>query len=163
MKAHFTFTPDPEPHGAMRKLMPLLNKPGFTDYINQFAGQELILEIKPASKSVEKQQMYAYYRGPLMDVAVMAFTDAGYEGVDKVKAHYLLQANCAKDFIVDPHGIEEYFVISMADMTKKRLHKYISDCIHLLQAELNVQEIPDAEMYRYNEETGHQFKNVKFE
>lgn len=161
MKAIFTFKPDPKPHGLVRKLINLFNKPGFQEYIETFIDHEIIVEMKPKVQAGEKLQMYAFYRGPLMDVAVECFTAAGYEGVDKVVAHYLLQAQCAKDFVIDANGNEKPYTISMSDMITKRLHKYIQDCIFFLESELGAQNIPDAEIYKNKERTGHSFKSVK--
>ncbi len=161
MKAHFTFTPV-EGHTTRGMAKELIMKTEFRSYMFENLNTELIVTIQPKVKSQEKLRMYAYYRGPLLDVAMMGLVNAGYEGMDKAKAHYFLSSYCAKEMMIRK-GEEFPYILSVGDMSKKRLHKYIVDCIHFMEANLDIRSIPDAEEYKNAEKFGEGFKKVENE
>ncbi len=122
------------------------------------------MEMKPDVKKNTKQALYDYYHGPLMAVAVQAYTNAGYELMDDVKCDYLLKAECAKGTMTTPEG-EEFYLLDKSKMDKARLVKFVNDCIVHLEMNLSVphNNIPDAEMYKNLQEMGRKYKSVKYQ
>ena len=111
-------------------------------------GIDLTVSIKHASKTSQKQKMYNFLHGPVLDYAVMAYTRAGYGLMDKVKALYKLKAEFGKDVMFNTKtGQEEYFLIELSRASKARLLKFIQDCIFYLESELD-QRIPDSQEYK---------------
>ncbi len=159
MKVNFTFTPR-KAFNLKDVMWDLFQNEDFSKYLKENEDVTLVMQLQPKVKQSEKERMYAYYHGPLLGVAVLAFTDAGYEMMDKVKADYLLKLECAKATMVK-NGEEEIYLEDKSKMTKDRLYRFISDCIFFLEDELNIQGVPDAESYRNREATGHGFKSVK--
>lgn len=123
-------------------------------------GVELWCVFKQANKLSEKYKMYAYWHGPLLECAVNAYTRAGYSGIDKVKADYLLRAEFAKDFILKPDGSTQVIMLDKSGMTKARLLKLLQDSIQFLEQEMET-ECPDSEEWKIKKETGRNFKEIK--
>lgn len=123
-------------------------------------GQEIIKTYKLKAKLSELMRMFAFYHGPLLECAVIGFTYRGYEGIDKVKADYLLLAEFAKDFVKKPDGTYQVIITSKARMNKARFLKYLQDCIFYIENELQ-QTIPDSETYRLSKASGRKFKRVE--
>ena len=161
MKAQFTFTPI-DGRTNRERAKELLMKNELTSYLIENIDVELIVTVQPKAKVPEKLRMYAYYRGPLLDVAMRGLVKAGYEGMDKSKAHYFLTSYCAKDVMIRK-GVEHTYIMSVGDMSKKRLHQFIVDCIHFIEANLEITNIPDAEEYKNAEKFGEGFKKVENE
>ena len=161
MKTFFNFTPK-EGYNLRDKLSELIGNDEFFKYLSHMTGREIRMDLKPAVKKNSKQAMYDYYHGPLMDVAVQAYTDAGYEMMDEVKCDYLLKSECAKGTMTTPEG-EQFYLLDKSKMDKDRLSKFISDCIIHLEMNLDVptDRIPDAEAYKNMVRHGHKFKSVK--
>lgn len=159
-EAIFNFTPDGTSWGISNVCSSLLNQYDFRSFIFDNLGTELTVELKQRASYSEKEQMYAYYHGPLLATAIRGFTRHGYEGIDKYKADYLLKCACAKSTIVK-NGEEIIYLEDKASMNKKRLREYINSCIHFIESDLE-EECPDAEEYKNYNETGHKFKSVKY-
>lgn len=161
MKIRFNFTPR-FGYNLRDKLFDLLNNEDFFKYLSHMVDKEVVMELKPAVKHGTKQALYDYYHGPLMAIAIQAYTDAGYELMDEVKCDYLLKAECAKGTMTTPEG-EEVYLLDKSKMTKERLIKFVNDCIDHLVMNLNVPEgnIPDSESYKNLMNTGHAFKSVR--
>lgn len=128
-------------------------------YCHQYDGIEMIVTIKQAAKVGEKMKLYAYYHGPLLDCAVIGFTNAGYPGVDKVVADYLLRAEFAKDFVLNNKNEAIPIMLDKSKMSKSRLLKFIQDSIFYIETHLQ-QEIPDAAEYKTKKETGKNFRRA---
>lgn len=129
-------------------------------YCSMHEGEDLIISIKPFAKTGAKMRMYAFYHGPLLDCAVIGFSRQGYEGVDKVKADYLLRAEFAKDFLLKPNGEAIPIMLDKRQMTKDRLTKFITDCLFYIETNLEM-TVPDAEEYKANKGTNRNFKRIK--
>lgn len=96
-----------------------------------------------------------------MDSAMRGYTRQGWEGMDKVKARYMLQAEFAKEDVFNPRtGEVKISLIDLKDMSKARLHKFITDCIFYIETELETQA-PDAEAWKMKKITGKDFNTVK--
>ncbi len=131
-----------------------------TKYLLERDGVDQIISIKDAAKTAEKMQMYAFLFGPVMSCAVDGFTAAGYEGVDKVKARYLLEAELCKAEVYNKKtGEIQMYTESIAGMSKKRLLKFINDVLFFLEIELG-QRVPDSEEWKAKLSTGRNFKAV---
>jgi hypothetical protein len=138
MEAIFEFTVRDFPDPA-RRMAELMLSGHFQKYLEMHEGQKLILTLSPAVKTAEKERMYAFYHKVVLGSAIQAFTEAGWEAVDKVKADWMLKAECARGIMYNRiTGGEEVYLEDKAAMTKERLHKYISDCIHVLESEFGV-------------------------
>lgn len=129
-------------------------------YSKEKDGKELIVHVKEKAKTGEKMRMYAFYHGPLLDCAIIGYANAGYSGIDKVKADYLLRANFAKDFIQKPDGEYEPIMLDKKDMSKDRLRKFIEDCILFIEEEFK-QQVPDSSEYLYKKKTDKNYKSIK--
>jgi hypothetical protein len=123
-------------------------------------GLELYVTFKQANKLSEKWKMYNFWHGPLLACAVIAFTRAGYDGVDKVKADYILRAEFAKDFILGPNGKQTVIMLDKSGMSKGRLLKLLQDAIYWLESEFQ-QETPDSQEWKAYKATGKEFTTVK--
>lgn len=129
-------------------------------YALEHDGEIIVAHYKPMAKTGEKMRMYAFYHSVMLECAMIGFTYIGYEGIDKVKADYLLRAEFAKDFIVRPDGSTQVIMLDKRNMTKARLLKYLQDCIMFIESELQ-QNIPDSSEYKLKKLTGRDFKEVK--
>lgn len=161
MKIHFNFTPK-FGYNFSDLLGDLNHNEDFRKYLKHMAGTPLRMEMKLAVKKNVKQALYDYYYGPLMAVAIEAYTNAGYELMDEVKCDYLLKCECAKGIIMTPEG-EKIYLLDKAKMPKARLVKFVSDVILHLEMNMGVpaKKIPDAESYKNLQATGQRFKSVK--
>lgn len=129
-------------------------------YLKEKDGVAQTITLKDTVKLSEKMQMYAYLFGPVMTCAVNAFTAAGYNGVDKVKARYMLEAElCKEEVYSEKKGKVIVYTESVGSMSKKRLHKFINDCLFFLELEFR-QKVPDAEEWKVRFRTGRNFKLV---
>jgi hypothetical protein len=129
-------------------------------FLRENEGVELYGTYKQANKLSEKWKMYNYYYGVILQCAILAYTKAGWPGVDKVKADYLLRAEFAKDFILGPNGKQTVIMLDKSGMTKARLLKLLQDCIQYLEEEFG-QECPDSTEWKMKKETGREFKEHK--
>jgi len=161
MKIHFNFTPR-QGYNLRDKLGSLINDEEFVKYLTHMAETPLRMDLRPEVKANSKQALYDYYHGPFMSVAIQAYTDAGYELMDEVKCDYLLKAECAKGTMTTPDG-EEFYLLDKSKMDKKRLVKFVNDCILHLEQNLDVpaDKIPDAEAYKSMLAHGVAFKSLK--
>ena len=157
MDAIFNFTPR-STTSIREMLSDLVSQEDFVSYLVHHNDVELTIKLSPRAKSSEKQQMYAYYHGPLLSVAVRMFTDLGYELMDKVKADYLLKSECAVGTMIR-NGKEEIYLEDKAVMSKDRLLKYIQDCIFFLES--NGYETPDSDEYKNQKKYGRKFTTVR--
>lgn len=123
-------------------------------------GHRVVITIKTEESYPEKERLYAYYFGPFLSVATDAFTNAGYEGMDKVSTDYKLSAMFLKGFIKLPDGEREATILSKRKITKERLLKYVQDCIFFLESELNTQA-PDSMEYKTFKLSGRKLRNTK--
>jgi hypothetical protein len=137
----------------------LISNPDFQKYLQKYEGEELELHLSPAVKTAEKERMYAFYHKVVLGVAMRVFTDDGWESVDKVKADYLLKAECAKAPLYNTKtGEVDVYLEDKASMTKERLYKYISDCITFLEVERGA-KVPDSVSFLSGDQSG--FKSVR--
>ena len=160
MKAIFNFTPTRRAPGANADSKDLVTQVDFQKYLEEHVDKRLIVTIDEEANYPEKERMYAYLMGPVLDCAVQGFSDAGWEGMDKVAAEHQFKEMFAKDYIIDPDGIPSPYLLEKKRMSKDRLLKYIVDILHFLEAELG-QEVPDSEAYKMKLETGVEFRKVK--
>jgi hypothetical protein len=130
-------------------------------FLTENEGIELTITMKQTSKLSEKIRMFNFLFGPLLECAVIGYTRAGYEGMDKVKARYKLQAELAKGEIYNAKtGKTEIYLLELSGMSKARLLQFIQDCIFYLEAELQM-EVPDSDAYKLKKLTGREMKIVK--
>lgn len=150
---------------AILRITPKNGKPIFDNrydserFFLEKEGISLICEIREESKLSEKQKMFNYLFGPLAKCAARGWTFAGWEGVDPVKAIYMLQAEFAKEQSYNKITKEiKVTPESLAGMSKSRLLKFITDCIYFLEIELK-QTVPDSAEYKAMKGDG--FMSVK--
>ena len=124
-------------------------------------GVEVDLSIKHSAKTPEKKRMYNFLHGPLMDSAVRGYTRQGWEGFDKVKARYKLQAEfCKEEMYNSKTGQIEVYLIDLSSMSKARLLKFVQDCMFYIEQELET-EVPDSEEWKAKQLSGRNYKQVK--
>lgn len=130
------------------QLSDLIQNRDFKNYLKSQEGKVLSMSLIPAVKQSEKDQLYAYYHRVVLGVAMQCFSDDGWVGVDKVKADYMLKAECAKSIIYNSKtGEEDIYLEDKKDMNKERLYKYVSDCINFLEMERGY-KVPDSQSFR---------------
>lgn len=129
-------------------------------FLSENEGVDLSWTCKQTNKLSEKWRMFAYYHGPLLDCAVIALTRAGYSGVDKVKADYIIRAEFAKDFIIKPNGETQVIMLDKSGMNKQRLHKLLTDAIHWLEEEFQ-QECPDSQEWKMQKITNRNIRRIE--
>lgn len=129
-------------------------------YCIEHDSEVLFVHIEPVAQLSEKAKMYAYYHRVILKCAVIGYTAAGYEGLDDVTTDYKMRAEFAKTFIKNPKGDWEPIIIDKRNMTKARLHKYLSDCILFIELTLQVM-VPDSEEWKLKKETGIEFKKIE--
>lgn len=139
MEAIFLFKP------TKGKINPY-NQYDYERYLLQNEGVELIGHFEEAANSSEKMKMYAYYNGPLLDVAMAGYRRQGYTG-DKVVCDYRLRAELAKKTHINSNGKVEVMVMGQSQMSKKRYHQFICDVIMFIEEELEM-EAPDSQTYK---------------
>jgi hypothetical protein len=146
MNALFFFTIKDGPN-LSSLLEDLRGQKDFHDYLLQFQGKEVKMELSLRESKSEKLDMYAYYHKVILSIAVECLQET-YEVVDKVKADYILKANCAKGILFNKvTGDEEIYLEDKSAMSRGRLYKYLSDCIFFLEDTYGVR-VPDASRYR---------------
>lgn len=159
MKATFNFTPK---FGYnLRDVMgSLADSEDFKKYLQEMSDTELVLEIKPAAKLSPKQRMYNYYHKVVLGVAMQAYTDDGWEAVDKEKADHLLKQECAMELMYnEKEDREESYPEDKSKMNKKRLAKFVTDCILVLHNK--GYQVPESDEYLHFMQTGEMgFKSV---
>lgn len=158
MKIQITFTPG-KGYNLRDKLGDLVHNQDFMDYLTEMAETEIYMEMKPKAKLSEKQMMYNYYHKVVLGTAIQAFTDLGWEDMDKVKADHVMKAQCACGTMVRD-GEEHVYLEDKSRMNKKRLHKFITDCINFLEKDLGYR-VPESEPYKNKEAFGYAFKSIK--
>lgn len=153
MKAIFTFTPK-KGYNLRDVMFDLIEDSDFLRYLQEMSETQLTMEIKPTSKRSEKELMYAYYHKVVLGAAMEAFSNDGWESMDKVKADYMLKAELAKDVMYNAkEDKEEYFLEDKSKMSKKRLGKFINDCILFLEIEKGV-NVPESDEYKHFNSSG---------
>lgn len=124
------------------------NKYDLERFCVENSGIEMVVSFKPMAKTSEKMRLYAFLFGPLLDCAVKAFSDAGWELLDKNQALQLLKIEFAKDVMIHPKtGNEIVFTMELSKMDKARLLKFIQDIILYLEMEFG-QETPSSDEYK---------------
>lgn len=130
-------------------------------YLLEREGVRQIIKFKDIANSTEKERLYAFMFGPVMSAAVQGFTAAGHEGIDKVKARYMLEAEfCKAESYNAKTGKITVYTESVAHMGVKRLHKFVSDVIFFLESELH-QKVPDADAWKLRMSTGRDYESTK--
>lgn len=144
------------------KKLVFTNSADLEKYCIQHSSEEIIVQLKLAARVGPKMRLYAFYHGPLLEVAMIGYTYAGYEGIDKVKADYLLRAEFAKDFIKRPDGTYVPIMMDKHKMSQPRLFKFVQDCVFFIERDLQ-QTIPDSEEYKISKNAGRNYKRVQTE
>lgn len=117
-------------------------------YLNCNLGKIVLVEIKPKSRSTEKALMYAYYQKAVIPATILALVNDGFTGVDEVVADAYLKQSIAQLISINPKtGKTIPYSEDKHSMTKERLHKYISDCIFLLE-ERHGMQVVDSQEYK---------------
>lgn len=117
-------------------------------YCRQYEGQSFIVTFQQKDKLSDKQRMYNFLYGPLLDCAVKALEDMGYDGMDKVIACHMLRDQFAKDYILNlKTNDREPYLLEIGRMSKDRLLKFINDSIYFIEQDLS-HPVPDSQQYK---------------
>ena len=153
MKAMFNCVPK---NGKM-----VYPSPDYVSYCLENDGIEMVSTFKPAAKMGEKERMLKYLFGPLLETAVYGYYQQGWNGIDKVKAAYMLRAEFAKDFIHNGKtGRRAVVIESIEGMDKARLLRFVQDVIFFCETDLQVRA-PDSQEYKMMKLTGMKLKSTK--
>ena len=133
----------------------------FLPYLRQMAGTRVVMNIESVEVKAEKERMYAYYQKVVLSVAMVFFTDMGWEMIDKNKADEMLKDQCAQEPVFNHKTGEKKLIREDKKyMSKDRLIKYINDCILFLEE--NGYKVPESEEYKNKLITGRDgFKTIK--
>jgi hypothetical protein len=161
MSALFTFTPR-QGYNLRDIMFELISNKDFILYLKENADKRLVMELYEKASKSDKDLMYAYYYKVILKCAIDAFTNDGWEGVDKVKADHLLKTLFAKGLMRNKKtGEEEMYLEEKSKMPKARLLKFMTDCIIFLEVEKGI-SVPDADEYKSFIQTGMTgFKSIK--
>lgn len=118
----------------------------FQDCLKHFAGKNVKITIDLIDEKKSKSNMMAYYHKVLIPIARECFKES-FEVVDDVLADTLLKCECAKKESIDKKGNSIIYTEDKHNMGKKRLHRYLSDCISFLELQYGVR-IPDATSWK---------------
>lgn len=130
-----------------------LNNTDFIGFLKENGGQNIKIKLSVATDKQSKESMYEYYHKVILGVAIQCYTSIGWESMDKVKADNFLKNECAKDIAYNPKLDKQIiFLEDKSLMTKKRLHKFLSDCIIFLEQEFQA-IVPDSNRYRLESTT----------
>lgn len=128
-------------------------------YCVEHSGEDLMVHFEPEAQVSPKMKLYAFYYANILECAVVGYTYAGWEAVDKVKADYLLRAELAKDFIKRPDGTYEPIMLDKKNMSKARLLKLVQDAIFFIENDLQVR-VAGSDEYKLMKATKREFKKV---
>ena len=146
-EASFSFVPK-EGNSGREILKDLIDNEDLLSFSKQFTGKRVRFWVKEINEKQTKENMFEYYHRVVLQIASICFSDMGWTAVDKVKADYLLKAECAKIEEYNPQtGELMIFTKDKASMTHSELHKYVSDCIDWLQIE-NGYKVPDSYSFK---------------
>ena len=118
----------------------------FLSYLLETRGRNITVELTETSSLTEKQRMYRYLNGVLLN-ALMEAKHVNGEQMDKAECMMQMKYLFAKDVITDNEGNNVLILMHQSDMTKSRLNKFITDIIFHLESEYGV-EAPDSEQYK---------------
>lgn len=139
----------------------LSNNDDLHKYCLEHEGRVHRMMLQPIETLSDKERLYAFVFGPMMACAVNGFASAGWEGIDKVKARYMLEAELCKEEVFNKKlNKTEIIIIPVSGMNKERLLKFAVDACHFLEVELG-QSVPDSQAWKLKLQTGKHFKTVK--
>jgi hypothetical protein len=153
METIFKFTPK---DAFSSKIMAedLTDQKDFQTFMKMNIDKSITATFSLTEKLSEKQQMYDFYHKVILGVAIQAYTNDGWEAVDKVFADHLLKAECAREIKFNSKtNKEEIYLLDKSRMNRDRLHKFITDCITLLEVEKGYR-VPDSSEYLMELATG---------
>lgn len=153
METIFKFIPVDSP-SSLKLSEGLTSQEDFQRFLRFNTGKSVTGTFCLTEKLSEKERLYAYYHKVILNIAIELFSGDGWEAVDKVKADYLLKAECAKSIMYNRKtDTEEIYLIDKASMNKDRLRKYIIDCITYLEVERGC-IVPDSSSYMMELKSG---------
>lgn len=125
-------------------------------------GIEQTVSFKATAKLSEKERMYAYLRGPLLDAVVRAYIHAGYSFMDKNKALFLMKCESAMEPVFDPiKKVDREMPMETSAMSKARLLQFIQDIILFIEMQFGFRA-PDSEEWKSYQIYGKKLKSVKW-
>jgi hypothetical protein len=153
MKAIFTFTPK-KSLSIYEVTDDLFLQDDVRTYLRGMVGKELTVEFKETAKLSEKVLLYAYYHRVVLKVAIDCFENDGWTSMDKVKADYILKAQCGKEIMYNEKtNQEQVYLFEKSAASKKDLYDFICRCITFLEVERGY-TVPDSDSYLFKKSTG---------
>lgn len=151
----------PQKGYSIKDMLSPLEDTDFPKYLTQMRGVPLSITLEPTAVKSEKLRMYAYYEKVVLGIAILMFTDLGWEMMDKNKADEFLKEQCATIPVYNSKTDEKTLVKELKSrMPKERLSKFITDCILFLEE--NGYRVPESEEYKAYLKTGERgFSSVK--
>jgi hypothetical protein len=128
----------------------------------QYDDRDVMVSVSLTSNYSEKQRMFAYLHGPLMDSIHSCMDSAGYS-LSKKDAFVCMKSMFAKRLVFNPftgENVETYEDFSSNSTPKESLLKFINDIIQFLEESLGG-KAPDSDTYKNMKATGRLFKSAK--
>jgi hypothetical protein len=153
MKPSFTFTPK-DSFSSKEIIEGLTSQKDVQTYLRGMVGKELTVEFKETAKLSEKVLLYAYYHRVVLKVAIDCFENDGWTSMDKVKADYILKAQCGKEIMYNEKTKQEQvYLFEKSAASKKDLYDFVCRCITFLEVERGY-TVPDSDSYLFKKSTG---------
>lgn len=132
----------------------------YIKYLLENEGIEQRVNLKQSARISDKQKLYAYYFGPVMNSAVIGFENAGYTGIDKVKARFILEAEFCKANVYNPiKDTVMTYTEHVSSMSRARLLKLVVDALFFIELELGC-GVPDSEQFKMQLKSGKGYNRI---
>jgi len=153
MSTIFKFTPK-ESFNSKEMMEGLSGQKDVQTFLQMNTGEEVTVEMKLSNKLSKKNQLFAFYHRVVLSVAAKCFENDGWTGMDKVKADYMLKAECGKEIMInDQTGEEQVYLLDKSRLNHKELYAYVCRCINFLEMERGY-TVPDSSSWLLEKTTG---------
>lgn len=124
------------------------NPNDFAGFCTQHQGKRFVISCKRRSSYTEKERLYAFLHGCLIDCVVQALRDDGWEMVSEEVAYGYIKRMVGQRVVVNKNGKEMKVDIDFSEESVERLWMLVQDTIALLRNNHNFHAIPDADAYK---------------
>lgn len=140
----------------------IVNPHALKAWARQHEGYDFIVTYKVAGRATDKERMFAYLFGPLMQVAEQCFLEAGHD-ITPHDIYYFFKSRFATEVWRDPFtGKVKERIIDISDVSTPVdvLHTFLQRVIQFLEENFQA-EIPDSSQYKVDLRFGKGFKSAK--
>lgn len=133
-------------------------------WASHFDNEQWVCTFKVIASLDDKQRLFAYINGPLVDATLAAFENNGVEFANTADIYYYFKDKLARYIWVDPvEGKEHVRVYDFSDRSVPvdLLTKFVNDWILWMEQHQPSFVPPDAEAYKTQKRFGKGFKSMK--